>query len=161
MSDASRREPGFIRKYIFSTDHKVIGIQFLICSLVFMLFGGGLAMLMRWQLGWPGHSLSFMEKIAPEGMPGGVMVPEYYNMLFTMHGSVMIFFGIIPLLAGAFANYLIPLKVGAPDMAFPRLNRLSFWMFPVAAAIVLSGFFVEGGAAASGWTAYPPLSALK
>ena len=161
MSDASHREPGFIRKYIFSTDHKVIGIQFLIASLVFMVFGGGLAMLMRWQLGWPGHALPFMEKIAPEGMPGGVMVPEYYNMLFTMHGSVMIFFGIIPLLVGAFGNYLIPLKIGAPDMAFPKLNALSFWMFPVAAAIVLSGFFLEGGAAAAGWTAYPPLSGLK
>jgi len=161
MSDASHKEPGFIQKYIFSTDHKVIGIQFLICSLVFMVFGGGLAMLMRWQLGWPGHALPFMEKIAPDGMPGGVMVPEYYNMLFTMHGSVMIFFGIIPLLVGAFGNYLIPLKIGAPDMAFPRLNALSFWMFVPAAIIVLSGFFLEGGAAASGWTAYPPLSALK
>ena len=148
-------------KRIFSTDHKVIGIQFLICSLLFMLVGGLLAMLMRWQLGWPGQPLPFMEKILPEGMPGGVMVPEFYNVLFTMHGSIMIFFGIIPLLVGAFGNYLIPLKVGAPDMAFPRLNALSFWMFPPAAAIVLSGFFVEGGAAAAGWTAYPPLSGLK
>jgi len=146
---------------LFSTDHKVIGIQFLITSLLFMVFGGGLAMLVRWQLGWPGHPLAFMERIAPAGMPGGVMVPEYYNMLFTMHGSVMIFFGIIPLLVGAFGNYLIPLKVGAPDMAFPRLNALSFWMFPPAAIIVLSGFFLEGGAAAAGWTAYPPLSGLK
>ena len=146
---------------IFSTDHKVIGIQFLITSLLFMVFGGGLAMLVRWQLGWPGHALPFMERIAPSGMPGGVMLPEYYNMLFTMHGSVMIFFGIIPLLSGAFGNYLIPLKVGAPDMAFPRLNALSYWMFPPAAAIVLSGFFLEGGAAAAGWTACPPLSGLK
>ena len=161
MSSPSHREPGFIRKYIFSTDHKVIGIQFLISSLLFMVVGGLLAMLMRWQLGWPGAPLAFMEKIAPEGMPGGVMVPEYYNMLFTMHGSIMIFFGIIPLLVGAFGNYLIPLKIGAADMAFPRLNMASFWMFLPAAAIVLFGFFVEGGAAATGWTAYPPLSALK
>jgi len=148
-------------KYIFSTDHKVIGIQFLFSALLFMLFGGMLAMLMRWQLGWPGTPLHFMEKIAPEGMPGGVMVPEYYNMLFTMHGTIMIFFGIIPLLVGAFGNYLIPLKVGAPDMAFPRLNMLSYWLFPPAVIIVLLGFFMEGGAAASGWTAYPPLSGLK
>ena len=154
----SKVAPGFIRKYIFSTDHKVIGIQFLFSSLFLMLFGGLLAMLMRWQLGWPGQPLSFMEKIAPSGMPGGTMVPEYYNMLFTMHGSVMIFFGIIPLLVGAFGNYLIPLKIGAPDMAFPRLNMLSYWLFPPAVLTVLSGFFVEGGAAAAGWTAYPPLS---
>ncbi|MBI3333227.1 MAG: cbb3-type cytochrome c oxidase subunit I [Candidatus Omnitrophica bacterium] len=152
---------GFVRKYIFSTDHKIIGIQFLFSSLIFMAFGGLLAMLMRWQLGWPGAALPWMEKVAPAGMPGGVMVPEYYNMLFTMHGSVMIFFGVIPILAGAFGNYLIPLKVGAPDMAFPRLNMLSYWLFPIAAATVLAGFFVEGGAAASGWTAYPPLSGLK
>ncbi len=155
------KDPGFIRKYIFSTDHKIIGIQFLFSSLFLMVFGGLLAMLMRWQLGWPGQPLGFMEKIAPGGMPGGVMVPEYYNMLFTMHGSVMIFFGIIPLLVGAFGNYLIPLKIGAPDMAFPRLNMLSYWLFPISVATVVAGFFVEGGAAASGWTAYPPLSGTK
>lgn len=154
-------ELGFIRKYIFSTDHKMIGIQFLFTSLFFMLFGGLLAMLVRWQLGWPGVPLPFMERFAPEGMPGGIMVPEYYNMLFTMHGSVMIFFGIIPILGGVFGNYLIPLKVGAPDMAFPRLNMLSYWLFPPAAIIVLLGFLAEGGAAAAGWTAYPPLSGTK
>ncbi|MBI3318077.1 MAG: cytochrome c oxidase subunit I [Candidatus Omnitrophica bacterium] len=160
MSEHPKKQ-GFIRTYIFSTDHKTIGIQFLFTSLVFMVFGGLLAMLMRWQLGWPGSPVGWMEKIAPDGMPGGVMLPEYYNMLFTMHGSVMIFFGIIPLLAGAFGNYLIPLKIGAPDMAFPRLNMLSYWLFPVAAVTVLAGFFVEGGAASGGWTAYPPLAGTK
>ena len=157
MSEHPKKQ-SFISKYIFSTDHKVIGIQFLISSLCFMAVGGLLAMLMRWQLGWPGHALPWLERIAPEGMPGGVMLPEYYNMLFTMHGSIMIFFGIIPLLVGAFGNYLIPLKIGAGDMAFPRLNMLSFWLFIISAVTVLSGFFVEGGAAAAGWTAYPPLS---
>jgi cytochrome c oxidase subunit 1 len=100
---SSAHPPSFLRKYIFSTDHKIIGIQFLFSSLLFMFFGGLLAMLMRWQLGWPGSPLPFMEKIAPDGFPGGYMVPEYYNMLFTMHGSVMIFFGIIPILGGSSA----------------------------------------------------------
>jgi len=157
MSTA-HHEPGFIRKYIFSTDHKTIGIQFLFTSLIMLFIGGLLAMLIRWQLGWPGHALPFMEKIAPDGMPGGVMLPEYYNMLFTMHGSIMIFFAIIPLLVGVFGNYLIPLKIGAPDMAFPRLNMISYWLMPPAIAIVCTGFFLQGGAAAAGWTAYAPLS---
>jgi len=151
---------GFWRTYVFSTDHKTIGIQFLFTSLVMILFGGLLAMLIRWQLGWPGHPLPFMEKIAPNGMPGGIMVPEYYNMLFTMHGSFMIFFGIIPILVGAFGNYLIPLKIGAPDMAFPRMNAISYWLFPPAALVMLSGFLMEGGAAQAGWTSYAPLSAI-
>ncbi|MBI2105112.1 MAG: cbb3-type cytochrome c oxidase subunit I [Candidatus Omnitrophica bacterium] len=157
-SDASHGPAGFWRRHVFSTDHKTIGIQFLFTSLVMLLFGGLLAMLIRWQLGWPGQPLPFMEKLAPDGMPGGVMVPEYFNMLFTMHGSVMIFFAIIPLLVGVFGNYLIPLKIGAGDMAFPRLNMISFWLLPPAILIVCAGFFLEGGAAASGWTAYAPLS---
>ena len=157
-SSHESHKAGFLRTYVFSTDHKTIGIQFLFTSLSMILVGGLLAMLIRWQLGWPGHALPFMETLAPNGMPGGVMVPEYYNMLFTMHGSFMIFFGIIPLLVGAFGNYLIPLKIGAPDMAFPRLNRASYWLVPPAIAVMLAGFFLEGGAAASGWTAYAPLS---
>ena len=132
----------FLKKYIFSTDHKTIGIQFLFTSLIMLFIGGLLAMLIRWQLGWPGHALPFMEKIAPDGMPGGVMLPEYYNMLFTMHGSIMIFFAIIPLLVGVFGNYLIPLKIGAGDMAFPRLNMYSYWMVPISIAIVCTGFFL-------------------
>ena len=151
---------GFLRKYVFAEDHKTIGIQFLFLSLVMLLFGGLLAMLIRWQLGWPGQPLGFMERIAPEGMPGGIMLPDYYNMLFTMHGSVMIFFAIIPLLVGVFGNYLIPLKIGAGDMAFPRLNMFSFWLVPLSIAIVSSGFFLQGGAAASGWTGYAPLSTI-
>ncbi|MBI1992156.1 MAG: cbb3-type cytochrome c oxidase subunit I [Candidatus Omnitrophica bacterium] len=158
MSRQAAHPQSWIHRYVFSTDHKTIGIQFLFTSLVMLLFGGLLAMLIRWQLGWPGQPLAFMEKLAPEGMPGGIMVPEYYNMLFTMHGSIMIFFAIIPLLVGVFGNYLIPLKIGAPDMAFPRLNMLSYWLLPLAILIVCAGFFVQGGAAAAGWTSYAPLS---
>jgi len=103
MTDTEHKM-GFFRRYIFSTDHKIIGIEFLLTSLVMILFGGLLSLLMRWQLGWPGRPLAFMERFAPNGMQGGVMVPEYYNMLFTMHGTFMIFFGIIPILVGAFGN---------------------------------------------------------
>ncbi len=155
---AAAHPQSFVRKYIFSTDHKVIGIQYLLTSLVMLLFGGLLAMLIRWQLGWPGQPLAFMQKLAPNGMPGGIMVPEYYNMLFTMHGTIMIFFAIIPLLVGVFGNYLIPLKIGAGDMAFPRLNMYSYWLIPPAIAVLVAGFFMQGGAAAAGWTSYVPLS---
>jgi cytochrome c oxidase subunit 1 len=158
MTDAHHAPRSFWRTYVFSTDHKVIGIQFLFTSLTMLLVGGLLALLIRWQLGWPGKALPFMEKIAPEGMPGGIMLPEYYNMLFTMHGSIMIFLAIIPLLVGVFGNYLIPLKIGAGDMAFPRLNMFSYWLMPVAIAIFCAGFFLQGGAAAAGWTGYAPLS---
>ena len=157
MSDA-HHTPGFFRTYVFATDHKIIGLQFLFTSLTMLLFGGLLAMLIRWQLGWPGTPLPWMEKLAPNGMPGGIMVPEYYNMLFTMHGSVMIFFAIIPLLVGVFGNYLIPLKIGAGDMAFPKLNMISYWLLLPAITIVCAGFFLEGGAAQAGWTSYAPLS---
>jgi len=149
----------FLRKYIFSTDHKIIGIQFLFMSLFFLLVGGILAMTMRWQLAWPGRPLPF-GRLLPETMaPDGVMLPEFYNALVTMHGTFMIFFAIMPLLVGVFANYLIPLMCGAPDMAFPRLNMMSFWTAVPAGILMLASFFVEGGSAGAGWTAYAPLSA--
>src|SRR5258708_39048642 len=115
---------GFIRKWVFSTDHKVIGLQYMFTSLVFLLLGGSLAMLIRWQLGFPGKALGFMGAIAPAGMPNGVMLPDFYHMLFTMHATTMIFFAVIPLLLGGFGNYIVPLMVGAEDMAFPRVNLL-------------------------------------
>src|SRR5688572_10526959 len=148
----------FIRKYIFSTDHKIIGIQFLIMSLIFLLAGGVLAMVIRWQLGYPKQPMP-MGGVLPETMaPGGVVLPEFYNSLVTMHGTFMVFFAIMPLLVGVFGNYLIPLKIGAPDMAFPRINMASFWIAVPAGFLMLAGFFVEGGHASAGWTAYAPLS---
>ena len=152
-------ELSFIRKYVFSTDHKTIGIQFLFMSLFFLLVGGLMAMMIRWQLGYPGQALpgggGLPETMAPEG----VILPEFYNSLVTMHGTFMVFFAIMPLLVGVYANYLIPLKIGAPDMAFPRINMASFWLAFVAGLIMLAGFFVAGGHAAAGWTSYAPLSA--
>ncbi|HUF51786.1 MAG TPA: cbb3-type cytochrome c oxidase subunit I [Longimicrobiales bacterium] len=157
--EAGHHEPSFLRKYIFSTDHKIIGIQFLFMSLFFLFIGGVLAGLMRWQLGFPESPLPG-GGIMPETMaPDGVMLPEFYNSAVTMHGTIMIFFAIMPLLVGVYANYLIPLQIGAPDMAFPRLNMASFWTAFIAGIIVLTSFVVPGGAAAAGWTHYPPLSA--
>jgi cytochrome c oxidase subunit 1 len=150
----------FIRKYIFSTDHKVIGIQFLFMSLFFMIFGGLMAMMVRWQLGYPDKAMPLGTLFPEAVMPEGHMGPEFYNMLFTMHGSVMIFMVIIPILAGAFGNFLIPLMIGARDMAYPKLNMLSFWVALAGGMVMVTSFFTETGAAASGWTAYPPLSAV-
>jgi len=149
----------FIRKYIFSTDHKIIGIQFLLMSLIFLLIGGSLAMMMRWQLGFPGQPMPG-GSLLPETMASNrVILPEFYTSLVTMHGTFMVFFAIMPLLVGVFGNYLIPLKIGAHDMAFPRLNMASFWLAVPAGFIMVAGFFVVGGHAAAGWTAYAPLSA--
>ncbi|MGH7565503.1 MAG: cytochrome c oxidase subunit I, partial [Gemmatimonadota bacterium] len=158
-------EPGhaddrsFLRKYIFSTDHKVIGCQFLILSLTFLLVGGMLAMLIRWQLGWPGLAVPGGAILGEAKAPGGIILPEFYNSLVTMHGTIMIFFAIMPLLVGVFGNWLIPLHIGAADMAFPRLNMASFWTAVPAGLIMMASFFVTGGASASGWTGYAPLSA--
>jgi cytochrome c oxidase subunit 1 len=149
----------FWRKYIFSTDHKIIGIQFLFVSLFFLLVGGLLAMQIRWQLGFPGKPMPG-GGILPESMvSGGVILPEYYIELVTMHGTFMVFFAIMPLLVGVYANFLIPLKLGAHDMAFPRINMWSFWLALLAGLIMLAGFFVPAGAPRAGWTMYAPLSA--
>jgi cytochrome c oxidase subunit I len=142
----------FWRKYVFSVDHKVIGIQYMSYSL---------PMLVRWQMAFPGRPLVFMGKIAPSGMPSGIMLPEFYNALFTMHATIMIFFAIMPLLIGAFGNYVVPLQIGARDMAFPRLNMMSFWTAVPGGFLIIASFFVEGGAAQSGWTSYAPLSAIQ
>ena len=152
----------FFQKYVFSQDHKVIGIQFLFTTLFFFFVGGLLALLLRWQLAFPGKPMPILGQAFPDSMMvGGIMLPEFYNSLFTMHASVMIFFAIIPILVGAFGNFVVPLQIGAPDMAFPKLNMLSYWFFWPAPFVALSGFFMQGGAAATGWTAYPPVSILE
>jgi cytochrome c oxidase subunit 1 len=149
----------FVRKYIFSTDHKIIGIQFLILSLIGLFIGGLLAMMMRWQLGFPAEPMPGGGLLPDTMAPGAILLPEFYNSLVTMHGTFMVFFAIMPLLVGVFGNYLIPLKIGAPDMAFPRLNMASLWIMVPAFILMVAGFFVEGGHAGAGWTAYAPLSA--
>ncbi len=153
-------ELGFLRKYIFSVDHKVIGIQFMLTGFVTLLVGGLLAMGIRWQLAFPWTEMPLIGKVLfPE--TGGVATPEGYTMLFTMHGTVMIFFVIIPLLTGAFGNFLIPLMIGAPDMAFPKLNMLGYWFWWPGIVLIAMAFGAEGGGPAAGWTAYPPLSTVE
>jgi cytochrome c oxidase subunit 1 len=129
-------------EWLTTTDHKKIGILYVVNSLIFFILGGLLAMGVRLELAVPG-----LQILADENL---------YNELFTMHGSVMIFLFIIPILVG-FGNYVVPLQIGAPDMAFPRINALSFWMLPLAGVLIFSGF-VTGGAAAAGWTSYSPLA---
>ncbi len=116
-------------------------------------------LLMRWQLAYPGEPIPWIGRTLGEARaPGGIMLPEFYNELGAMHGTIMIFLGVVPLLVGAFGNYLVPLQIGAPDMAFPKLNMFSYWSFLAGGIIMLVSFFVPGGAASSGWTSYPPLA---
>ncbi len=157
MGDAAQKserkvhqeEVSFWRAYIFSTDHKTIAKQYLSLGFFWAITGGLLVYLMRWQLAFPDTEA-----------PGwGFIAPDTYNVLVTMHGTIMVFFVAMPILLAAFGNFLIPLLVGARDMAFPRLNMLSVWVFALASLILFASFFVPGGAASAGWTGYPPLSA--
>src|SRR6266540_7282657 len=157
-------ELGFFRKYVFSTDHKVIAVQFLFTALLMMILSGLLAMAIRWQLAWPfdpNHPMPILNRLLGWDKEGNVMPSHFYTMFFTMHGSIMIFFVIIPILVGVFGNFTIPLMIGAKDMAFPLLNGISYWLIPPGAAFMLASFFVGSGAAAAGWTSYPRLSALQ
>ena len=144
---------------IISTDHKVIGLQYALTSLVFLAVGFLFILLIRWHLAWPAQPIPFIGALLGEAnSSGGVLLPEFYLQLGGMHGTTMVFLAVVPLAVGAFGNYLVPLMVGAPDMAFPRLNALSYWLYLAAGLVMMSGFFLPGGAAASGWTSYPPLA---
>jgi len=142
---------GFIRKYVFSLDHKVIGIQYYFLALLSVLVGMGLSLLMRIHLVWPQANIPWLGHIAP----------ETYLTLLTMHGTFMVFFVLTLAPQGGFGNYFLPIQIGAADMAFPVLNMLSFWTTFVAFCVMLAAFFVEGGAPLHGWTGYAPLSALQ
>ncbi len=157
-SDQHHHEENFIQKYIFSVDHKIIGLQYGITSLLFLLFGFGLMMVMRWQLAYPETPVPIVGWMLGET---GILLPEIYNSLGAMHGTIMIFLGVVPLAVGAFGNYMVPLQIGAPDMAFPRLNAASYWSYFIGGVIMISSFFMPEGAARSGWTSYPPLSVFE
>src|SRR5512146_781774 len=141
---------GFIRKYIFSLDHKVIGIQYFFLALTAVIVGMFLSLLMRIHLVWP----------AADIWGFGQIKPEQYLTLLTMHGTIMVFFVLTTAPQGGFGNYFLPIQIGAPDMAFPFLNMMSFWTTFLAFVVMIAAFFVAGGAPLGGWTAYPPLSAI-
>jgi len=134
----------------------------MITSFLFLLFGFSLILLLRWQLAFPGEPIPVIGRLLPDSLaPGGILMPHFYNSLGAMHGTIMIFLGIVPLGVGAYGNYVLPLQIGAADMAFPRLNMLSYWIYLFGGLLMLSSFFIPGGAAQSGWTSYPPLSIIS
>lgn len=153
-------EESFWSKYIFSQDHKMIAKQFLNTAVVMGVIAMLMSVFFRLQLAWPGQSFPFLESILGKWAPGGVLDPNFYLALVTIHGTIMVFFVLTGGLSGTFSNLLIPLQVGARDMASGFLNMLSFWFFALSSVIMLYSVFIESGPASGGWTIYPPLSAL-
>ncbi len=134
---------GFIRKYVFSTDHKVIGIQYWCLALFAVFVGMGLSLLMRLQLGWPGQEWGFLKTLFPHAAENGTMSGELYLSMLTMHGTIMVFFVLTTAPQGGFGNYFLPIQIGANDMAFPVLNMMSFWITFLALLVLMSAFFVN------------------
>ena len=157
---AHHHKQPFIEKYIFSTDHKMISKQYLITGLLMGVIGILMSVLFRMQLAWPEQSFAMFEFILGKWAPNGVMSPEVYLSLVTIHGTIMVFFVLTAGLSGTFSNLLIPLQIGARDMASGFLNMISYWLFFLSCVIMLSSLFIETGPASAGWTIYPPLSAL-
>jgi len=159
--DHGHHEEGFVSKYIFSQDHKMIGKQFLMTAIFMGLVAMMLSIIFRIQLAWPGEPSDFIALfLGEEWAPGGLLKEDMYLGLVTIHGTIMVFFLLTGGLSGTFSNMLIPLQLGARDMASGFLNMLSYWFFLISSLIMLSSLFVESGPAMAGWTIYPPLSAL-
>ena len=146
---AGHHDPGFVQKYLWSTDHKMIGMQYMFTGMLMALIGGFAVYVFRMQLAFPGEAVPLFGRVSA----------AQYNSLVTMHGSIMIFWVAMPVLIAGFGNFLIPLMLGCDDMVFPRVNRLSYQIFLLSAVVVVASFFVPGGAFGGAWTAYPPLSA--
>lgn len=158
----AHHEPGFWQKYVFSTDHKVIGIQYGVTALFFLLFGFLLMAMMRWQIAYPQKPIpvvgSLLNAVLGDVAAGGIMSPDLYNAFGAMHGTIMVFLAIVPLAFAAFGNFVVPLQIGAVDMAFPRINMVSYQAYAIGGVIMLVSFFIPGGAAQAGWTSYSPLA---
>src|SRR6202790_1650895 len=150
----------FIRKHVFSLDHKVIGKQYYALALVAALCGMGLSWLMRIHLGWTNAAIPGLQLLSKNGAPGGVMTPEFYLQLMTMHGTIMVFFGLTTAPFAAFGNFFLPIQVGAEDMPFPRFNMMSFWVTFVAFLVLMSSFILGDGPTLGGWTQYAPLNSV-
>ena len=158
-------QSGFITKYVFSQDHKIIAKQFLITGIIWAIIGAAMSVIFRLQLGYPEESLAWLKPllgkwIVVDSTGMGSLDPEFYYALVTMHGTILVFFVLTAGLSGTFSNLLIPLQVGARDMASPFLNMLSYWFFFLAGIIMFISLFLNTGPFSGGWVAYPPLSAL-
>jgi cytochrome c oxidase subunit 1 len=151
---------GFIRKHVFSLDHKVIGKQYYALALVAVFVGMVLSWIMRLHLGWTNLAIPGLHLLSKTGAPGDLMTPEYYLQLMTMHGTIMVFFVLTTAPFAAFGNFFLPIQVGAEDMPFPRFNMMSFWVTFVAFLVLMSSFFVGDGPTLGGWTQYAPLNAV-
>ena len=155
-ADAHHHKETFITKYIFSQDHKMISKQYLITGLIMGIVGIGMSLLFRLQLAWPEQPFGIFESTLGKWAPDGVMDPNVYLALVTIHGTIMVFFVLTAGLSGTFSNLLIPLQIGARDMASGFLNMISYWLFFLSSVVMLASLFVEAGPAAAGWTIYPP-----
>jgi cytochrome c oxidase subunit 1 len=151
---------GFIRKYVFSLDHKVIGKQYYDLAIVAVVLGLVLSWIMRIHLGWQTAPIPLLGKFSPAGAPNNVITPEYYLSLMTMHATIMVFFVLTTAPFAAFGNYFLPIQVGAEDMAFPRFNMMSFWVTFVSFVVLILAFFIGDGPPLAGWTSYAPLSSI-
>jgi len=163
IHEAHHEHAGFWRTYVFSTDHKIIGLQYGVTALAFLMFGFCLMLMMRWQIAHPGQAVPLigplLEKVLGPAMAGkGIVSPDLYNSFGAMHGTIMVFLAIVPLAFAAFGNYVVPLMIGAPDMAFPRVNMASYQSYVLGGIIMFVSFFIPGGAAQAGWTSYSPLA---
>jgi cytochrome c oxidase subunit 1 len=160
--EAHHEDQGFWRTYVFSTDHKMIGLQYGVTALFFLFFGFCLMLIMRWKIAHPTLPVPIVGPLLAwlfgEAAAKGVLIPDLYNSFGAMHGTIMVFMAIVPLAFAAFGNFVVPLQIGAPDMAFPRVNMASYQAYVIGGLIMFISFFIPGGAAQAGWTSYSPLA---
>src|SRR5258708_31952457 len=167
VHEAHEEELGFWRHYVFSTDHKIIGIQYAVTALFFLMFGFCVMLMMRWQIAHPGEPVRLVgwlvERVLHDSRGAslatkGIITGDLYNTFGAMHGTIMVFMAIVPLAFAAFGNFVVPLQIGAPDMAFPRVNMASYQAYVVGGLIMFFSFFIPGGAAQAGLASYSPLA---